>query len=67
VSNNIKSIAYFTRSLNSIMDEKIFHQKCICHILHITITAGIKTFGVDKLIINFKDSIHHIYSNNVRK
>jgi hypothetical protein len=34
------------------MDEKIFHQKCACHILHLTVKAGIKTLGVDQLIIN---------------
>jgi hypothetical protein len=42
-SNNIKSIDYFARSLNSIMDDKMFHQKCVCHILHLTVKAGIKT------------------------
>jgi hypothetical protein len=49
------------------MDEKIFHQKCVYHILHLTVKAGIKTPGVDQLIVKFKDSLHHIYSNNVRK
>jgi hypothetical protein len=49
------------------MDGKKFHQKCICHILHLTVKAGIKTLGVDQLIVKFKDSFHHIYSNNVRK
>jgi hypothetical protein len=49
------------------MDGKIFHQKCACHILHHTIKAGIKTSGVDQLIMKFKNSLHHIYSNNVRK
>jgi hypothetical protein len=66
-SNNIKSIDYFTRSLNPIMDEKIFHKKCVCHILHLTVKAGIKTPDVDKLIVKFKDSLHYIYSNNIRK
>jgi hypothetical protein len=27
-SNSIKSINYFTRALNPIMDDRIFHQKC---------------------------------------
>jgi hypothetical protein len=58
VSNNIKSIDYFIRSLNPIMGGKLFHQKCAFHI---------KTLGVDQLIVKFKDSLHHIYSNNVRK
>jgi hypothetical protein len=31
-SNNIKSIDYFTRVLNPIMDSRIFHQKCVYHI-----------------------------------
>jgi hypothetical protein len=31
-SNNVKSIDYFTRALNSIMDGRMFHQKCTCHI-----------------------------------
>jgi hypothetical protein len=35
-SNNIKSINYFTRALNPIMDDRIFHQKCACHILSLT-------------------------------
>jgi hypothetical protein len=66
-SNNIISIDFFTRSLNPIMDGKIFHQKCTCHILHLTVKAGIKTPGVDPLIMKLKNSFHHIYSNNVRK
>jgi hypothetical protein len=49
------------------MDGKIFHQKYAYHILHLTVKAGIKTPGVDQLIIKFKNSLHHIYSNNVRK
>jgi hypothetical protein len=49
------------------MDGKIFHQKCACHILHLTVKTGIKTPGVDQLIVKFKDSFHHIYSNNERK
>jgi hypothetical protein len=53
-SNNIKSIDYFTRSLNPIMDGKMFHQKCVCHILHLTVKAGIKTRGVNVLIVKFK-------------
>ena len=36
-SNNIKSIDYFTRALNSIMDGRIFHQKCARHILSLTV------------------------------
>jgi hypothetical protein len=60
-SNNIKSIDYFTRSLNPIMDGKIFHQKYTCHILHLTIKAGIKTQGVNALIVKFKNSFHHIF------
>jgi hypothetical protein len=66
-SNHIKLIDYFTRSLNLIMDGKIFHQKCAYHILHLIINAGIKIPGVDQLIMKFKDSLHHIYSNNIRK
>jgi hypothetical protein len=50
-SNNIKSIDYFTRSLNPIMDSKMFHQKCVCHILHLTVKAGIKIQGVNALIV----------------
>jgi nitrate/nitrite-specific signal transduction histidine kinase len=33
VSNNIKSIDYFTRALNPIMNDRMFHQKCACYIL----------------------------------
>jgi hypothetical protein len=66
-SNNIKSIDFFTHSLNPIMDGKLFHQKCACHILHHTVKASIKIPGVDQLIMKFKNSLHHIYSNNVRK
>jgi hypothetical protein len=36
-SNNIKSINYFIRALNSIMDGRMFHQKCTCHILSLTV------------------------------
>jgi hypothetical protein len=49
------------------MDGKMFHQKCVCHILHLTIKAGIKTRGVNVLIVKFKNSLHHIFSNNIRK
>jgi hypothetical protein len=66
-SNNIKSIDYFTRSLNPIMDGKMFHQKCTCHILYLTIKTGIKTQDVNALIVKLKNSLHHIFSNNIRK
>jgi hypothetical protein len=66
-SNNIKSIYYFTRSLNPIMDGKMFHQKYACHIFHLTVKAGNKTQGVNALIVKFKNSLHHIFSNNIRK
>jgi hypothetical protein len=66
-SNNIKSIDYFTQSLNSIMDGKIFHQKCACHILFLTVKADIKTQGVNALIMKFKNSLHHIFSKYIRK
>jgi hypothetical protein len=49
------------------MDEKIFHKKCASHILYLTVKTGIKTPSVDQLIMKFKDGLHHIYSNNVRK
>jgi hypothetical protein len=49
------------------MDEKIFHKKYVCHILYLIVKTCIKTPGVDQLIMKFKDSFHHIYSNNVRK
>jgi hypothetical protein len=50
VSNNIKSIDYFSRSLNPTMNRKIFHQKYVCHIFYLTVKACIKTSGVDQLI-----------------
>jgi hypothetical protein len=49
------------------MDGKMFHQKFICHILHLTVKAGIKTQGVNALIVKFKNSFRHIFSNNIRK
>jgi hypothetical protein len=66
-SNNIKSIDYFTCALNPIMDGKIFHQKCACHILSLTVKAGLKTTAVNNLIYKFKDDLNHIYSNNIGK
>jgi hypothetical protein len=66
-SNNIKFVDYFTRALNPIMDGRIFHQKCVCHILSLTVKAGLKITSVNNLIYKFKDGIHHIYSNNIRK
>jgi hypothetical protein len=65
--NTIKSIEYFTRALNPIMDGRIFHQKCTCHILSLTVKAGLKTTSVNNLICKFKDDLHHIYSNNIKK
>jgi hypothetical protein len=59
-SNNIKSIDYFTRALNPIMDGIMFHQKCACHILSLTVNAGLKTTSVNNLIYKFKDGLHHI-------
>jgi uncharacterized membrane protein len=64
-NNNIKSIDYFTRALNPIMDGKIFHQKCACHILSLTVKTGLKTTAINNLICKFKDGLHHIYSNNL--
>jgi hypothetical protein len=49
------------------MDDKMFHQKCACHILHFTVKAGIKTQSVNALIVKFKNSLHYIFSNNIRK
>ena len=66
-SNNIKSIDYFTRALNPIMDGIIFHKKCACHILILTVKAGLKITSVNNLICKFKDGLHHIYSNNIKK
>jgi hypothetical protein len=66
-NNNIKSIDLFARALNSIMDDGMFHQKCACHILSLTIKAGLKTTSVNNLICKLKDNFHHIYSNNIRK
>jgi hypothetical protein len=65
--NNIKSIDYFTCALNSIMDSRIFHKKCACHILSLIVKAGLKKTSVNNLICKFKDGFHHIYSNNIRK
>jgi hypothetical protein len=53
-SNNIKLIDYFTRSLIPIMDGKMFHQKCACHILHLTVKTGIKIQCVNALIVKIK-------------
>jgi hypothetical protein len=66
-SNNIKSTDYFIHSLNSIMDEKIFHKKYAYHIFHLTVKTGIETPDFDQLIMKYKDSHHHIYSINIKK
>jgi hypothetical protein len=66
-SNNIKFIDYFTRGLNPIMDDRMFHQKYACHILSLIVKAGWNTTSVNNLICKFKDGFHHIYSNNIRK
>jgi len=66
-SNNIKSIDYFTRSLNPIMNGLMFHQKCACHILNLTVKAGLKTDVVRALIAKFKQGLAHIFSNQVRR
>jgi hypothetical protein len=65
--NDIKSIDYFTRALNIIMDGRMFHQKYVCHILSLTTKTGLKTTTVNNLIYKFKDDFHHIYSNNISK
>ena len=66
-SNNIKSIDYFTHALNPIMDGRMFHQKCACHILSLTVKTDLKITFVNNLVCKFKDGFHHIYSNNIRK
>ena len=38
-SNNIKSIDNFKSSLRPIMNGALFHQKCACHILNLTVKA----------------------------
>jgi hypothetical protein len=63
----LKSIDYFTRALNPIMDGRIFHQKCACHIFSLAVKAGLKITSINNLFYKFKDDIHHIYSNNIRK
>jgi hypothetical protein len=67
LSNNIKSIDYIIRALNLIMDGRMFHQKCACHILNLTVKTGLKTTSINNLIYKFKYGFHHIYSNNIRK
>jgi hypothetical protein len=49
------------------MDGRIFYQKCACHILSLTVKAGLKTTSFNNLIYKFKDDFYHIYSNNIRK
>jgi hypothetical protein len=62
-SNNITSIDIFKRSLNSIINGAMFHQKCACHILNLVVKACLKTEAVKLLIIKFKDALNHIISN----
>jgi hypothetical protein len=66
-SNNIKSIDNFTLALNPIMDGRKFHKKYACHILNLTFKASLKIIAINNLIYKFKDGIHHIYSNNIKK
>jgi hypothetical protein len=66
-NNNIKYIDYFTRILNPIMNGRMFHKKYACHILSLIAKVGLKTTIIDNLIYKFKDGLHHIYSNNIRK
>jgi hypothetical protein len=49
------------------MDGRIFHQKYACHILNLTVKTGLKTIAINNLIYKFKDDLHNIYSNNIRK
>jgi hypothetical protein len=49
------------------MDGKMFYQKYACHIFHLTVKVGIKTQGVNALIVKFKNILHHIFLNNIRK
>jgi hypothetical protein len=66
-SNTIKSIDYFTRAQNPIMDGRMFHQKRACYILSLIVKVGLKITSVNNLIYKLKDSLHHIYSNNIIK
>jgi hypothetical protein len=49
------------------MDSKMFHQKYPCHIFHLTVKAGIKTQGVNALIVKFKNTLHHIFFKYYKK
>jgi hypothetical protein len=66
-SNNNKAVEYLVRALNPVMNGALFHQKCACHILNLTVKAGLKTEGVENLVKKFKNSLTFIYSNGVRK
>ena len=64
-SNNNRAVEYLIRSLTPILDGKYFHQKCACHILNLTVRAGIQTDEVQNLIKRFKDSLHFIFSHSL--
>jgi hypothetical protein len=49
------------------MDGMVFYQKYAYHIVNLTVKAGTKINSIDNLIYKFKDDLHHIYSNNIRK
>lgn len=66
-SNNTKAIEYFLRSFSPIANGAFFHQKCACHVLNLTVKAGLKTPGCQELLTKFKKAVTHIFSNGVRK
>ncbi|GLQ64415.1 hypothetical protein [Gluconobacter cerinus] len=66
-SNNGKAVEYFLRSLSPIVDGAFFHQKCACHVLNLTVKAGLKTSGANDLITKFKKAVTHIFTNGIRK
>jgi hypothetical protein len=66
-SNNGKAIEYFLRSLSPIANGAFFHQKCACHVLNLTVKAGLKTSGANDLITKFKKAVTHIFTNGIRK
>jgi predicted Ser/Thr protein kinase len=53
---NIK-MRLLTNILKSIMNDIFFHSKCKCHIINLTIKAGMEADSVQELIDKYNDAL----------
>lgn len=64
-SNNNVVAKLLKLHLHPILDEKLFHIRCVCHIMNIIIQDGLKV--IESYIGKVRDAIKYILSSRARK